>query len=154
MSFILSFVLSFFIHSAEAQTNFAAVVINNGQTLSITLVDHDIVGPYEAGLLWKSMVGNDQRKMIDLPDFKMTCQAIMRTNGEPWGSCKIKIPMDSFTQVDSKLVFKKEGSEASRLNRYFYDSAYVSMQRGAAWLSAFHPRRQFYFGLEEILIHY
>lgn len=146
---ILFFAINVNIH---AQTNFSAVVINNGETLSITMVD-DFIPPHEAGLIWKSLKGSDQSKNILEANFRLNCMATINSSQEPWGNCKIKIPMKDFKKMGSKLVFKLEGSSAARLNSYFIDSAYVSMQRGDAYLSSYNPRRQFFFGLEENLIH-
>ena len=138
--------------SVQSMTNFAAVIINNGNTLSVTLVD-DVIPPFEAGQLWASLKGIEQSKWVEEEFFSMKCMAMPVEMDDIRGSCKIKIPMSRMTKIDSKRVFKLEGPEAARLNRYFNDTAYVSMQRGDAWLSSYNPRRQFFFGLDENLIH-
>lgn len=142
----------FFSLTVSAQTFFEATLTNNGEILSIQLAD-DFIPPFEAGNLWKSIIGRDEHKVIFEKDFFMECLGHRDLSGEIAGKCRLNIPFKRFIKNDTKWVMKLEGPEAARLNRYFIDSAYVSMQRGDAWLSSYNPRRQFFFGLEENLIH-
>lgn len=50
------------------------------------------------------------------------------------------------------MVFKGEGYIAARLNRYFIDSAYYSIQGNQFYLSSHNTRSLFYFGINEDLI--
>ena len=151
MKFILIALISTIVFSAHAQTKFRANFFDNKKIVAITLVD-DLIPPFEAGLLWSSMKGQEANKLLLENEFAMDCFAQKNNYGEMVGNCKMFITYAAFKKIGSKLVFKREGVEAAKLNRYFNDSAYVSMQRGDAYLSSYNTRRQFFFGLEESLI--
>ncbi len=151
MKFILVALLSTFVCNVQAQSKFNANFFDNKRIVAITLVD-DLIPPFEAGLLWKSLKGQDANKLVMENDFAMNCFAKKDVYGEMVGNCKMFITYAAFIKIGSKLVFKREGIKAAELNRYFNDSAYVSMQRGEVYLSSYNTRRQFFFGLEENLI--
>ncbi|AUN99836.1 hypothetical protein DOM21_01585 [Bacteriovorax stolpii] len=135
-----------------AQTDFSAVLIKDLNVLSISVADDGLITPFEAGELWASMKGTEQRKYIDQEGFNMECDALRNHANEIYGSCTFNIPMNSFLKVGEVQVFKLKGSAAARLNRYFNDSAYVSIQGGRVYLNSYNTKREFYFGIHDSLI--
>ncbi len=151
MKFILTALFSILVFNVHAQTSFKANFFDNKKIIAITLVDK-LIPPFEAGELWNSLRGQEPNKFFIENDFAMDCFAQKDVHGEMRGNCKIFITYAAFKKIGSKLVFKREGVQASRLNQNFIDSAYVSMQRGDVYLSSYNTRRRFFFGLEENLI--
>ncbi|MBY0415962.1 MAG: hypothetical protein K2Q18_17455 [Bdellovibrionales bacterium] len=131
--------------------DFDATVIKDQNVLSINLND-SFIPPFESGEMWKIMRGTDRRKYIDTEDFSMECDGLSDSSGEIYGACSIMISMDKLQKIEGKLIYKLTGSSAAKLNRYFTDSAYVSIQRGKVYLSSYNTRRQFFFGIDEDLI--
>lgn len=135
-----------------AQTDFSAVLIKDLNIVSISVADDGVIPPFEGGELWSAMKGVEQRKYIDQDGFSMECDGLRNHANEIFGSCTFNIPMNLFQKIGDLQVFKLKGSAATRLNRYFTDSAYVSIQGGRVYLSSYNTRREFYFGIQDNLI--
>lgn len=135
-----------------AQTDFSAVLIKDLNVLSISVADDGLIPPFEGAELWRAMKGVEQRKYIDQEGFSMECDALRNQMNELYGACTFNIPMNSFQKVGDLQVFKLKGNAAARLNRYFVDSAYISIQGGRVYLSSYNTRREFYFGIQDSLI--
>ena len=147
--FVIFMIFSF---KAFSQTDFSAEVIKGTDLLSISVADDGFFPPFEAGELWTSLKGIEQRKYIDQEGFSLECDALKNNRLEIYGSCLINLPFSSFQKFGDVLVFKLKGVKARKLNQYFLDSAYVSIQRGGVYLSSYNTRSEFYFGIKEELI--
>jgi hypothetical protein len=132
--------------------SFDAVIIEELNVLSISISDDAALPPYEAGKLWDVMRGVDQRKYIEASGFSMECDGIKAGSRDTFGACTLQISMKQFTKVGDTQVFKLSGSAAAKLNRFFTDSAYVSLQGGDVFLSSYNTRREFTFGIKDNLI--
>lgn len=152
MKTFLIFATLAFSASAFAQTDFNAVLIKDLNVLSISLADDGMIPPFEAGTLWSSMKGTEQRKYIDEDGFSLECDGLRNGSNELFGSCIFNIPMKGFQKIGDVQVFKLKGSAAAKLNQYFTDSAYVSLQGGRVYLSSYNTRREFFFGIQDNLI--
>lgn len=135
-----------------SQTKFSASLIRNGTYLSIRLVDSHLIPPFEAGDLWKILRGNEQIKMIHERELVLKCEGSVTQTNDTVGNCQLLFPYNLFQKMGNKMVFKAEGEMAARLNRYFIDSAYLSMQNDGIYLSSHNSRMQFFFGINEDLI--
>lgn len=135
-----------------AGTNFSATLIQETNILSITIEDQGVVAPFEGGELWKIMKGEEQTKFIMEDNFDLRCSGYRSSLGDVVGQCQLQVPMELFQKIGERQVFKLKGASASRLNRYFTDSAYLSFQRGDAYLSSYNTRREFFFGIKDSLI--
>lgn len=138
--------------SISAQTTFSATLIKNGTYLLIHLSDDHLIPPFEAGELWKILKGNEQLKMINEKELKINCNAFTNQTEDIIGECTILMPYNLFQKIDNEMVFKATGNTATRLNRYFIDSAYLSIQRNQVYLSSYNTRRLFFLGITENLI--
>ena len=134
------------------QTDFSAVLIKSLNVVSISIADDGLIPPFEAGELWLAMKGSEQRKYIDENGFSLECDGLRNNRNEIFGACTFNIPFQLFKKVGDVQVFKLTGSSAANLNRYFIDSAYVSIQGGRVYLSSYNTRREFYFGIKDSLI--
>ncbi|MBC7427806.1 MAG: hypothetical protein H7336_04280 [Bacteriovorax sp.] len=152
MKMYLSLFVLLFSASAFSQTHFNAVLIKDLNILSISVEDDGIIPPYEAGLLWRSMIGTDERKYIEENGFSLECDAIRNGTNDVYGSCTFNIPMKSFQKIGDVQVYKLKGTDAAKLNRYFIDSAYVSLQNGKVYLSSHNTTREFFFGIPDNMI--
>lgn len=132
--------------------SFEAVIIEELKVLSISISDDAALPPYEAGKLWDIMKGVDQRKYIEASGFSMECDGIRSGSRDTFGACTLQISMDQFKKIGDTQVFKLTGSAAAKLNRFFTDSAYVSLQGGDVFLSSYNTRREFTFGIKDNLI--
>ncbi len=148
---ILSLAVVFSSHLC-AQTDFSAVLIKDLNVLSISIADDGVIPPFEAGELWSSMKGDEQRKYIDQEGFNLECDALRNQSGDLYGSCTLNVPMSLFQKTGEMQVMKLKGSAAARLNRLFMDSAYVSIQGGRMYLNSYNTKREFYFGIQDSLI--
>lgn len=135
--------------AALSATSFKASLIRNKTFLSIEMVDEGFVPPFEAGELWKLVKGNDQEKWIREKEMQLDCQAVATNLGDMVGRCTLLFPWSQFQKIDDKMVFRAQGALAAKLNQYFVDSAYLSMQRNQAYLSSYNTRRLFFFGINE-----
>lgn len=149
---MIAAILTFFATSSFAGTNVSASLIRNNTYLSIHLIDDHLIPPFEAGELWKVIVENQQIKRINEKEFTLTCEGLTNQADDTFGDCHILVPYNLFKKIKNRMVFKAEGEVAARLNRYFVDSAYWSMQGNDVYLSSFNTRRQFFFGIDEKLI--
>ena len=138
--------------SVTAQTNFTATLIRNGAYLSIQLVDDHLIPPFEAGQLWKILKGVNQRKVVKEKELILSCDGLTNQTNDTFGNCSLLFPYSEFQRIGKAMVFKAEGDVAARLNRYFIDSAYLSIERNGVYLSSYNTRRQFTFGINESLI--
>jgi hypothetical protein len=138
--------------SILAQTNFSATLVKNGTYLSIHLSDDHFIPPFEAGGLWKIIKGNEQMKTIREKELTITCNVLTNQTEDVVGNCTILMPFNQFQKNEKLMVFKAQGPVAARLNRYFIDSAYYSIQGNQVYLSAYNTRGLFYFGINEDLI--
>jgi len=152
MKTVLIFFTLFYSVSTFAQTDFQAILIKDLNILSVSIADDGIIPPFEAGILWNSMKGTEQRKYIDEDGFSLECDALRNGSNEIFGACTFNIPMKDFQKIRDTQVFKLKGSAAAKLNRYFTDSAYVSLQGGRVYLSSYNTRREFFFGIQDNLI--
>lgn len=152
MKKIIFALLFIFSSNLFAQTDFSAVLIKDLNMLTISVADDGLITPFEGGELWSAMKGTDQRKYIDQDGFSMECDSARNHANELYGSCTFNIPMNLFSKVGDLQVFKLKGAAAARLNRYFIDSAYVSIQGGRMYLSSYNTRREFYLGIQDALI--
>lgn len=152
MKKVLFIIYMMFSFNALSQTDFSAEVIKGTDILSISVADDGLFPPFEAGELWSSLKGIEQRKYIDQEGFSLECDALKNSRLEIYGSCLINLPVSSLQKVGDILVFKLKGAKARKLNQYFIDSAYVSIQRGGVYLSSYNTRSEFYFGIREELI--
>lgn len=141
-----------FTFNALSQTDFSAEVIRGTDILSISVADDGLFPPFEAGELWSSLTGIERRKYIDQEGFSLECDALKNSRQEIYGSCLINLPVSTLQKIGDILVFKLKGAKARKLNQYFIDSAYVSIQRGGVYLSSYNTRSEFYFGIREDLI--
>jgi hypothetical protein len=151
-----NFLLIFLLLSSEqifAGTYISAKLINNNSTLSIQLRDDQSIPPFGAGELWNSLKERQQIKTINETEFKLQCDGRLIANGDVYASCAILIPYNQFKNIKGVMVFKAEGALADKLNKYFNDSAYVTIESDEVYLSAFNTRRQFFFGVNQKLIH-
>ena len=137
---------------SNAGTKFSATLIKNNTYLSIQLIDDHLIPPFEAGELWKILKGRDQVKYIYEKELSLSCEGLSNQLGDVFGKCKLVFPYNLFKKIDSKMVFRADGIIADKLNRYFQDSAYLSMQGNSVYLSSYNTRGLFFFGLEEKLI--
>lgn len=135
-----------------AFAQFSAKLIKDGTYLSIHISDDHLIPPFEAGELWKVIKGNDQLKTIREPELTVNCNAFTNQTDDTIGTCSMLMPYSQFSKIGKYMVFKAQGSVAARLNRYFTDSAYYSIQRNQVYLSSYNTRRLFYFGINEDLI--
>jgi hypothetical protein len=149
MVFLLLVLLS---TATFAQPNFTAELVLNGTYLSIQINDDQLVPPFEAGELWKIIKGNDFRKTINENELKLNCIGLKNQFDDIFGNCQLLLPISQFQKVGEKLIFKANNEVAFRLNRYFSDSAYFSIQRNQVFLSSYNTRRLFYFGINSNLI--
>jgi hypothetical protein len=138
--------------NALSQTDFSAEVIPGSDILSISIADDGLFPPFEGGELWSTLKGTEQRKYIDQEGFSLECDALKNNRLEIFGSCLINLPISTLQKIGTTLVFKLKGAKARKLNQYFVDSAYVSIQRGGVYLSSYNTRSEFYFGIKEELI--
>lgn len=146
---MISTLLSF---NAFSQTDFSAEVIKGSNILSISIADDGLIPPFEGGEFWMAMKGMEQHKYIEAENFSLECDALRNNQREVFASCLINLPMSSMQKIGDILVFKLKGSKARKLNQYFNDSAYVSIQRAGVYLSSYNTRSEFYFGINEGLI--
>ena len=146
---ITSILFSF---NSFSQTDFSAVIIKNLNILSISVSDDGRIPPFEGGMLWSSIKGLEQRKYIDENGFSMECDGLKSSTNDVFGSCTLNIPMKGFQKIGAIQVYKLTGISAAKLNRYFNDSAYVSIQGGRVYLSSYNTRREFFFGINDSLI--
>ncbi len=135
-----------------AQSNFTAELVLNGSYLSIQINDDQLVPPFEAGELWKIIKGNDYRKIINENELKLNCVGLKNQLDDIFGNCQLLLPISQFQKVGEKLIFKANPEVAGRLNRYFSDNAYLSIQRNQVFLSSYNTRRLFYFGIYSNLV--
>lgn len=135
-----------------AQTDFSAVLIKDLNVLSISVEDDGMFPPFEGGMLWSAMKGLEQRKYIDEDGFSLECDGARNSTNDIYGSCTFNIPMKGFQKIGDLQLFKLKGNAAAKLNRYFIDSAYVSLQGGRVYLSSYNTRREFFFGIQDSLI--
>lgn len=152
MKKLLFVIYMMFSFNAISQTDFSAEVIRGTDILSISVADDGLFPPFEAGELWNSLKGIERRKYIDQEGFSLECDALKNSRLEVFGSCLINLPFSSLQKIGDILVFKLKGARARKLNQYFIDSAYVSIQRGGVYLSSYNTRSEFYFGIREELI--
>lgn len=152
MKSLVLFLTLFLSQNIFASTSFNAMLIRNKTYLYIEMQDDFVVPPFEAGELWKIVKGNDWRKWINEKEMQLDCQATTNQTGDTFGKCIMLFPYSEFQKIGDKMVFKAEGNLAAKLNQYFNDSAYLSMQRNQAYLSSYNTRRQFFFGINENLI--
>jgi|GEM_PF-782967 len=138
--------------SLSAGTIMNASLIRNQTYLAVELVDDSFVPPFEAGELWKIVKGDWSRKWINEKELQLDCQAVPTRMGDMFGKCTLLFPWSQFQKIGNKMVFKAEGALAAKLNQYFIDSAYLSMQGNQAYLSSYNTRRFFFFGINENLI--
>lgn len=138
--------------SAFAQTDFSAVLIKETNVLSISFADDGMIPPFEGGMVWTAVKGVEQRKYINVDGFNLECYGMRDNSNEVYGTCTFNIPMNLFQKIGDLQVFKLKGNTAAKLNRYFTDSAYVSLQGGRVYLSSYNTRREFYFGIQDRLI--
>ena len=136
-----------------AGTQIAAKLVKDNTYLSLRLVDDQLLPPFGAGVLWNSLRERQQIKRISEREFNLQCEGRPVPSGDVYGDCSLLIPIDQFKKIKNKLVFKAEGELADKLNHYFNDSAYVSIENDLVYLSAFNTRRQFFFGITESIIH-
>jgi hypothetical protein len=132
--------------------SFDAVVIEELKVLSISLSDEVALPPFEAGKFWDVMRGVEQRKYIEASGFSMECDGLQNSTRQTYGACTIQIALGQFKKIGETQVFKLTGSAAAKLNRFFTDSAYVSIQGGDVFLSSYNTRREFTFGIKDDLI--
>ncbi len=135
-----------------AKSNFTAELVQNGTYLSIHINDDHLIPPFEAGELWGILKSTEQEKVIREKELALNCEAFTNQTNDIVGSCSLMLPYNMFQRIDKVMVFKATGEMAARLNRYFSDSAYLSMQRNQVYISAYNTRRLFYFGINESLI--
>jgi hypothetical protein len=152
MKSCLSLFLLFFSVNVFSQTHFSANLIKDLNVLTISVDDDGVIPPYEAGLLWTTMVGTDERKYIDVNGFSLECDAIKNSTNDTFGSCTFNIPMKGFTNINGIQVYKLKGLSATKLNRYFADNAYVSLQGGKVNLSSHNSTREFFFEIPDNMI--
>ncbi|MBC7712365.1 MAG: hypothetical protein H7177_03445 [Rhizobacter sp.] len=152
MKTCLSLFVLLFSVSAFSQTHFNAVLIKDLNVLSISVEDDGMIPPFEAGMLWSSMAGIEERKYIDENGFSLECDAIRNGTNDIYGSCTFNIPMKGFQKIGDVQVYKLKGTAAAKLNRYFVDSAYVSLQNGKVYLSSHNTTREFFFGIPDNMI--
>lgn len=138
--------------SLFAQTTFSATLIKEGTYLSIRITDQSPIPPYLAGEFWQVIKGNDPIKVVNENELKIVCNAYPERTGDMFGDCSLLMPVAQFTKIKKLWVFKATGSVATRLNRYFKDSAYYSIQGNQVYLSAYNTRNLFFFGINEDLI--
>lgn len=148
----LTLLTLFFSITAFAQTDFNAVLIKDLNVLSIRFADDGMIPPFEGGALWSVMKGTEQRKYVDETGFNLECDGFRNNTNDIYGTCTLNIPMDQFQKIGKVQVFKLKGGTAAKLNRYFIDSAYVSLQGGRVYLSSYNTRREFFFGIQDNLI--
>lgn len=134
-----------------AQTDFRAVVYSQTKTLTVTISDDGRIPPFEGGSMWNIMKGTELHKVIRANGFNLECFAV-KGPVDVTGDCRLNIPIDRFVKIGELLVFKLKGAEAAKLNKYFIDSAYLSIQRGRVYLSSYNTRREFFFGIEDAMI--
>ncbi len=146
---LLGLILS---QTLSASTIMNATLIRNKTYLYIEMVDESFVPPFEAGELWKIVKGDWSRKWINEKEMQLDCQAVPSRLGDMFGKCILLFPWSQFQKIGDKMVFKAEGAIAAKLNQYFIDSAYLSMQGNQAYLSSYNTRRLFFFGINENLI--
>ncbi|MCB0370909.1 MAG: hypothetical protein KDD45_16175, partial [Bdellovibrionales bacterium] len=92
MTRIFIFALNmFFTASAIASSNIAGTWINNGDTLSIQIVDDPSMAPYLAGEIWAAMKATGGLKTIKTTNFELKCSGLTNESGNTFGSCKIKV---------------------------------------------------------------
>lgn len=149
---MIAAILTMFATFSFAGTNVSARLVRDNTYLAIHLIDDQLIPPFEAGELWKVMVENQQIKRINEKEFNLTCEGLTNQTDDTFGDCQILVPYNLFKKIKNKMVFKAEGEVAARLNRYFIDSAYWSLQGNDVYLSSFNTRRQFFFGIDEKLI--
>lgn len=147
--FVLGLILT---QSLFAETNFKATLIHDQTLLSIEMTDDGFIPPFEAGEMWKIVKGDFSRKWITEEELQLDCLALPRRTGDMFGKCVLRLPWSQFKKIGDKMVFKAEGALAAKLNQYFIDSAYLSMQGNQAYLSNYNTRRLFFFGINENLI--
>lgn len=135
-----------------AAAQFSAKLNNTGTTLTITMSDDHLIPPFEAGELWSVLKGTDSIKTVREKELAINCNAFTNQTDDIIGNCTIQMPFSQFKRIGKYIVYKGEGSTAARLNRYFVDSAYFSVQDNQVYLSAYNTRRLFYFGINEDLI--
>lgn len=152
MKTCLTLFVLLFSATAFSQTDFNAVVIKDLNVLSISIADDGMIPPFEGGALWSVMKGVEQRKYIDEGGFSLECDGLRNNSNELYGSCTFNIPMNLFQKIGDVQVFKLKGNAAAKLNRYFTDSAYVSLQGGRVYLSSYNTRREFFFGIQDSMI--
>ena len=150
-TYLLLFALLFSL-SAFSQTHFNAVLIKDLNVLSISVEDDGMIPPFEGGLLWSSMVGTAERKYIDENGLSLECDGIKNGTNDIYASCTFNIPMKDFQKIGELQVYKLKGASAAKLNRYFVDSAYVSLQNGKVYLSSHNTTREFFFGIPDNMI--
>ncbi len=152
MNKFLLVIIFLFSFNLTAQTDFSAEVIKDLNILSISISDDGRIPPFEGGMFWNIMKGDEQRKYIDENGFSMECDGVKIPGREIYGACTFNIPMKDFKKIGELQVYKLTGTLASRLNRHFTDSAYVTVQGGLVYLSSYNTRREFFFGINDKLI--
>lgn len=152
MKSIILLILFLFSSNIFAGTHFSAVLVKNKTYLSIHISDDHLIPPFEAGELWKILRSNEQIKTINEKELVLNCDGMTNQNNDTFGNCSLLFPYNLFKKVGNIMVFKAEGQVAARLNRYFVDSAYLSIERNEVYLSAYNTRGLFYFGIDEKLI--
>lgn len=136
----------------QVQAFFSAKLVKEGTYLSINISDDHLIPPFEAGELWKVLKGSEQIKIVREKELTINCNAFTNQTDDTIGTCSILMPLAQFNKIGKYMVFKGEGKVAARLNRYFIDSAYYSIQRNLVYISSYNTRRLFYFGINEDLI--
>lgn len=101
--------------SAIARSNIVGTWINNGNTLSIQIIDDPATAPFTAGEIWTEMKASGSSKTIKTPNFELKCSGATDVGGKSFGSCKIKVARSLVISQPTQTNFaisKEEGAAA------------------------------------------
>lgn len=109
----------FFATSAMAGSNIVGTWVNNGDTLSIQIVDDPANAPFTAGEVWAAMKASGSAKSIKSPNFDLKCSGLTDESGKSSGNCKIRIPKSLINWESTQMNFAISKEEAAMVLNEF-----------------------------------
>jgi len=107
------------IQSTHAMSNVAATWIEDGNTLSVQIVDNPSEGPFTAAEIWAAIkpdrIDSKGRRQVKTSNLELACEALSDSSGELFGTCKIRVAKSQVMDNGNALsfaVFRNEGKEA------------------------------------------
>lgn len=117
LGLVLALLVSY--STAGAMSNIVGVWIDEGNTLSVQVVDDPAEGPFTAAEIWASIkperTDNRGRRQVKTANLDLMCDATEDSSGKLFGTCKIQVAKAQVLDSGSSLAFavsRNEGKEA------------------------------------------